>query len=231
MKGLSSMLEVVDSPLTRFVQEAERRRLARELHDGVVQSLTALVADLEHFRSRRLTQTDGISQEMAVKLETWQALARESLSSMRQALGALRQTVSRAHDLPGALQELLQGMSEAGYCVICECEELPSSLPPDYVLHLYTIAREALINIRKHAQATTVTCFLFVDEGTLYLSIGDDGVGMQLPSAEAQRAGYQQGLIGMRERVLLLGGHLSIESNAGRGTRIDIEVPLGEMNL
>src|SRR5579883_2487272 len=142
------MITMVDSSAMAMAQEAERRRLARELHDGVVQSLTALVADLEYFRSRRLTQADGVSQEMAVKLETWQALARESLSSVRQALGGLRQTVNRAHDLPGALQELLQGMREAGYCVICECEELPSSLPPDHVLHLYTIAREALINIR-----------------------------------------------------------------------------------
>jgi len=63
-------LEVNDSPLTRFAQDAERRRIARELHDGVVQSLTALVADLEYFRTRRLSAGGETNQEVAQRVET-----------------------------------------------------------------------------------------------------------------------------------------------------------------
>lgn len=226
MKGSLMMLDVIDSPLTRFAQDAERRRIARELHDGVVQSLTALVTDLEYFRMRRPPHANDMTQEMVAKLDLWQAMARESLTSMRQTLGGLRQQSSLERDLRSVLETLMQDMREDGYNVTCECEELPPAFPSEYTSHLYAIAREVLINIRKHAQATAVTCFLFIDEDTLYLSIGDNGVGMQFPAVEARKEGYQQGLIGLRERVLLLDGHLSIESNPGRGTRIDVEIPI-----
>src|SRR5690242_9354316 len=84
------MLDVLDSPITRLVQDAERRRLARDLHDSVVQSLTALVADLDYFRLRQLSANNEADQQVAERVETWQALARESLSAMREALGGLR---------------------------------------------------------------------------------------------------------------------------------------------
>lgn len=85
------MLDVLDSPAMRQAQEAERRRIARELHDGVVQSLTALVADLEYFQTRYLPTIDQTSRAIAEKVAIWQELARDSLTSMRQALGGLYQ--------------------------------------------------------------------------------------------------------------------------------------------
>jgi DNA-binding NarL/FixJ family response regulator len=85
------MLDVLDSPAMRQAQEAERRRIARELHDGVVQSLTALVADLEYFQTRYLPTIDQTSRAIAEKVAIWQELARVSLTSMRQALGGLHQ--------------------------------------------------------------------------------------------------------------------------------------------
>src|SRR2546430_16011489 len=87
--GRMKMLEVMDTSITYSVQEAERRRIARELHDGVVQSLTALLADLEYFRTCRLGEDGGATQEVAVKVATWQDLARDCLVSMRQALSGL----------------------------------------------------------------------------------------------------------------------------------------------
>ncbi len=83
------MLNAMDSPVIRFAQETERRRIARELHDGVVQSLTALVADLEYFRKRCLPTIDQANCEVAERVETWQQLACDSLTCMRQALGEL----------------------------------------------------------------------------------------------------------------------------------------------
>jgi DNA-binding CsgD family transcriptional regulator len=93
------MLDVLDSPAMRQAQEAERRRIARELHDGVVQSLTALVADLEYFQTRYLPTIDQTSRAIAEKVAIWQELARDSLTSMSQALGGLHQPGDLDFDL------------------------------------------------------------------------------------------------------------------------------------
>jgi len=93
------MLDVLDSPAMRQAQEAERRRIARELHDGVVQSLTALVADLEYFQTRYLPTIDQTSRAIAEKVAIWQELARDSLTSMHQALGGLHQPGDLDFDL------------------------------------------------------------------------------------------------------------------------------------
>ena len=240
--------EALDISDVRLAREAERRRIARDLHDGVVQSLTALVADLEYFRTRCLSAHVGNSSQFAEKVETWQELARESLDSMRQALGSLRDAhdhdASAAqpagiYDLPYAIEALLAKMRSAGYRVEFECDDWPTLLPGEYTSNLYSIVREALTNISKHADATRISVSLFCFESRLFLSIADDGVGMTrnpssssslsgLPSLPAgrQQSGYHQGLIGMRERAALLGGQLTVESRPSRGTRIDIDIPL-----
>ncbi len=225
------MLDVVDSPAARFVQEAERRRLARELHDSVVQSLTALVADLEYVRMHRLPSGET-GPEMAARLELWQDLARDSLASMRQVLARLRERTDAEFDLESAIQGLLTEMLNAGYAITYECDCWPAPLPCEYAANLYSIMHESLTNIRKHAAATRINIFVFCYEDRLHISIGDDGVGMansHLTSAylsERKQDGYHLGLIGLRERVAMLGGQLTLESAPGKGTRIDVDVPL-----
>jgi len=233
------MLEVADTSLTRFAQEAERHRIARDLHDNVVQTLTALVADLEYFRTRQFARDGGeASQMVEEKLEAWQELARDSLTSMRQTLGDLRSS-SIENGLEQAVSKLLDDFQDAGYTLTYECTDLPTMLPPEYTTHLYSIVREALINISKHAQASHVTVFLFTHEESLHLSIADNGVGMKATHVietdngenntrlqSHPMRGYQQGLLGMQERAMLLGGQFSIESWSGKGTRIDVNVPL-----
>jgi two-component system, NarL family, sensor histidine kinase DegS len=222
------MLNVLDSPATRFAQEAERRRIARELHDSVVQSLTALVADLEYFRTRCLPASNETSPAVAAKVETWQELARDSLMSMRRALGGLRVPAELEGGLESALQTLVTELRDEGYCVQYECADWPELLPFEYTSNLYYIVQEALTNIRKHAQASTVRIAMFSYEGHLHLSIGDNGKGIAA-SASPKQAGCQQGLIGLRERVILLAGRVSIESSPARGTRIDVDIPLEAM--
>jgi two-component system, NarL family, sensor histidine kinase DegS len=226
------MITMVDSSATHIAQEAERRRLARELHDGVVQSLTALVADLEYFRTRRLPASGEVSAEVAEKLQVWQELARDSLLLMRQTLGGLRRGTELEAGLEPAITALLANFQQTGYKVIYECSDWPQILPDEYTTNVYYMVREALTNIRKHAQASKIMLFLFKLEGYLHISIGDNGVGMPVSSlsssslAAASTSGYRQGLLGLRERAALLGGQVTVESKPGKGTRIDIEIPL-----
>ena len=215
-----------DASITSLAQEAERRRLARELHDGVVQSLTALVADLEYFRTRHLPASDVASPEVAEKLEVWQELARDSLQLMRQVLGGLRKHTELEAGLEAAIASLLTEFQQAGYKVIYDCGDWPQMLPDEYTSNVYFIVREALTNIRKHAQATKITVFLFTHEGRLHVSIGDNGAGIPASSVTVSVPGYRQGLVGLHERVAMLGGQLTIKSAAGRGTRIDVDIAL-----
>ncbi len=222
---------IPDASTTFMAQEAERRRLARELHDGVVQSLTALVADLEYFRTRRLP-AEGTSQpEVAEKLEVWQELARDSLLLMRQALGGLRKNTELEVGLEAAIASLLTEFQQAGYKVIYDCSDWPQTLPDEYTSNVYFIVREALTNIRKHAQATKISVFLFKHGRHLHVSIGDNGAGMPASWATVSAPGYRQGLVGLRERAAMLGGQLTIESTAGRGTRIDVDIALPEKSV
>ena len=221
------MITMIDNAsTTHMAQEAERRRLARELHDGVVQSLTALVADLEYFRTRRLPANEASNPEVAEKLAVWQELARDSLLLMRQALGGLRKDTELEAGLEAAIASLLIEFRQAGYKVIYDCSDWPQMLPDEYTSNVYFIVREALTNIRKHAQATQITVFLFKHEGHLYVSIGDNGTGMPVSSSTVSAPGYRQGLVGLRERAAMLGGQLTIESAAGKGTRIDVDIAL-----
>jgi len=221
------MLTVLDSPSIRLALEAERHRIARELHDSVVQSLTALVADLEYFQTRQLPTLDQSGQAVAEKIAAWQELARDSLTSIRQTLGELRQPCELDFGLEYAIQVFLSELQEAGYTIVFECDNWPDQLPAEYTSHIYYIVREALTNIRKHAHATSITVYIFAFEDRLHISIRDDGVGMNKQSTAAfVYSGYQQGLIGIRERVTLLNGQLTIESLEGKGTRVDVEIPM-----
>ena len=220
------MLDLLESPDTRFAQETERRRIARELHDSAVQSLTALIADLEYFRTCCLSTTNQPNHEVAAKVETWQELARDSLISMRQTLGGLRSHTDLEFGLQSAISTILDELRAAGYQIIYECTDWPTLLPFEYTSNLYCIVREALTNICKHAHASTIRVYMLTYEGYLHISIGDDGIGMEVQAPSTTTvSGYHQGIIGMRERSALLRGQLSIESAPGRGTRIDIDVP------
>src|SRR5262249_14778884 len=149
------------------------------LHDGVVQSLTALLADLEYFRVCRLKEGgEETAQELAAKVAMWQELTRDCLMSMRHALGGLRAGRERERDLETLIQSLLLEMEQVGYTVTYACTDWPSNLPQEYIANLYAIVREALTNICKHAQASRINIFMFSHRERLYISIRDDGVGI-----------------------------------------------------
>ena len=128
-----------------------------------------------------------------------------------------------------ALEILLASLQSAGYRVEFECEDWPAILPYEFTSNMYYIVREALTNIEKHAKASTIHVCMFGYEGRLYISIADDGRGVTKNSSMASKgSGYHQGMVGMRERAALLGGRVTFDSVRGRGTRVDVDIPLPE---
>jgi signal transduction histidine kinase len=238
------MLETTEAKTTRLAQEAERRRIARELHDNAIQSLTALVNDMAYLRLGKHADNAGSMEDtMLSKLEEWHELAQESLFAIRQTLSGLRPQDDQSFDLEAAVEALLTSLQHAGYLVTFESSSWPVSLPSGYASHLFYIIREALINISKHAHASTIIVSMSGFEDRLSISVSDDGIGIPsgaeqhtqttgltsaLSSHKDQTNGYHQGLTVLRERVALLGGNLSFANEAitGKGTRLEVEIPL-----
>lgn len=198
------------------VQEDERRRLARELHDGVGQNLTALKHRLARLRDAA-GERDGALQG---GLDDAIALCADTLEDTRELSRLLRPTILDDLGLEPALRWLGRSIGQAsGVAVAVEVEPLPE-LDGERQTLLFRVAQEALNNIAKHAQARSVLLRLVEREGRLQLQVVDDGIGFD----PAQRPAGS-GLSGMRERLRLFEGVLEVHSAPGHGTRIRAVVP------
>jgi signal transduction histidine kinase len=204
-------------------RKAERRELARELHDTVVQPLTALLISMENLSQ----PSDGEISE--AQLVAWKALAREAMQSLRSTMAGLRTHPHAQLGLSEALRShLLPQVRKRGLAVTLQASGWPTNLPEDWTTGLYLTVREALMNVEKHAQATECAVLLRADAQQLFVAIVDDGIGFRVKRASQSRqktmgAGF--GIGGMRDRIRQLGGRLSVTSAPGRGTRIEISVP------
>ena len=201
------------------VQEDERRRLARELHDGLGQNLTA--------RKHRLGQIGSELEPgpspLRDKLDTALALCAGALEDTRNLSRLLRPPILDDLGLEPALQWLARSTEEsAGLPVVVEIEALPP-LDDELQTLLFRIAQEALNNAAKHAAAHSLLLRLVVRDGRLQLQVIDDGGGFD-PAQAAAAAGT--GLGSMRERLRLYGGQLELRSAPGHGTRLRATVPL-----
>ena len=198
------------------VQEDERRRLARELHDGIGQNLTAL--------KHRLVQLgDGLAPQHRAQLDAAIALCGDALEDTRHLSRLLRPPILDDLGLEPALRALARGLGEsAALDVTVEIENLPA-LDDDLQTLLFRVAQEALNNAAKHAHARTALLRLIARGGLLQLQVADDGRGCD-PEV-ALRAGGS-GLSGMRERLRLYEGSLELHSAPGTGTRLRAVVQL-----
>jgi signal transduction histidine kinase len=197
-------------------QEGERKRLARELHDETGQALTSILLGL-----RSVEEAAGEERRRAA-VEELRELVRSTLQDVRQLAVELRPTALDDFGLVPALERLLATFSEStGIATDLEAP-LQERLPPELETALYRIVQEALTNIVKHARATRVSIVLTRKPSSISAVIEDDGVGFELGSVRADGLG----LVGMRERVALLGGRLAIESTPDAGTTLLAEVPL-----
>ncbi|MDH7486386.1 MAG: PAS domain S-box protein [Anaerolineae bacterium] len=201
------------------VEEDERRRLARELHDRVGQNLTALGINLNVLGSQLPPET---AAQMRARLADCLTLVEETTGHIRDVMAELRPAVLDDYGLLAALHWYGQRFSQrTGIATMVQGQEPAPRLPPAVETALFRIVQEALTNVAKHAQARQVTVTLEPVDGGARLSIADDGVGFD-PTVR-RRAGW--GLMTMRERAQAVGGHLRVDSAPGKGTRVVVEVP------
>lgn len=200
-------------------QEAERARIARELHDEVGQELTALALHLRALDDE-VTSPTGVARLDAVR----QALA-DTSTNLRELAVELRPSGLREHGLASAIERQAARLNETtGIVVDVAVGAIPTDLPTAVEIGLFRVVQEALTNVARHSGAANVSVIANRRGGRLRVVIEDDGCGFD-PSAPSERLG----LAGIRERVALLGGSLRIESDTGGGTTVivELEVPGG----
>ncbi len=199
-------------------REDERARLARDLHDGPLQSLIGLNLQLGLLQP-------GLAESTA--LAEMRAEVRDLLSDLRGVCSELRPPMLDTLGLAAALRSLAEDWSaQSGVTVRLDLPELSAlpALPGDTAVNLYRVAQEALANIARHAGAQKANISLATEGAGVKLTIEDDGRGFNLPAEIGNlTASGHFGLVGLRERVNLIGGKLSLDSAPGRGTRIRVE--------
>jgi two-component system, NarL family, sensor histidine kinase UhpB len=199
-----------------MAQEAERRRIARELHDDVGQTLTGVVLQLEGLHR-------ATPPELAEQFELVQESAREGVEKVREIARGLRPQALDEFGLRSALIALTTGFSDrSGLKVRHSVDKQLPPLAPERDLTIYRVAQESLTNIARHANAQTVELELTHVDRTVILGVRDDGRG--IPHAEV--SGQGTGLAGMRERAMLAGGRLTVQRRPEGGTEVRLEVPV-----
>jgi two-component system, NarL family, sensor kinase len=201
----------------------ERNRIAREIHDTLAQGLSATALQLETAEAL----LDGGEDPERVRATVHRALetTRRNLEEARRSVLDLRAAPLRGRTLVEAVAELCASAATErppGPAVAFESAGEARRIPARVETALYRIAQEALSNALRHSRADTVTVRLDAQPAWVILSILDTGVGFEL----CQRRDGRFGLIGMRERVRLLGGDLRVYSRPGEGTRVEAMVPL-----
>lgn len=199
--------------------EAERRRWARELHDETLQSLAALRVFVS--RAGRLEDPAAIRAAMD---EAAQHLSGE-IESLRSLIAELRPPALDQLGLAPALSSLVQRTADGnGLDVRADIEQVGGDdLSPDLQTTVYRIVQEALTNVVKHAQARTVSVSVTTDDAEIQIGVLDDGVGFA--TTDVHDTGF--GLTGMRERVELAGGELTIAAGPQGGPRVEARLPVG----
>jgi signal transduction histidine kinase len=204
--------------LVTHVQEEERRRLARELHDDTAQALIALSLGLDGL-GRAMADRDVPERDVRW-LESLQTLADHTLDGVRRACRDLRPSILDDLGLRAALEWLSDSSSSRGIPCSFTCAGAPLSISADAEIAIFRIAQEALSNIWRHSQATQARLQLLYAEHSIRLTIEDDGRGF-LPGADAgdgSGAPHEGlGLLGMRERAALIGATLRITTAPDQG--------------
>jgi PAS domain S-box-containing protein len=198
-------------------QEEERLRIASDIHDDTIQTMTAASLRLQQLR-RRLTVPRDL--ELLAKLEV---AVQESIVRLRRLMFDLRPPALDRSGLGPALRDLLDRLEEETGVMCVLRNEMPTEPPPDARISLYRITQQALTNVSKHAHAKRVDIELSRHQAGSLVKVGDDGVGFE--GGEKAALPGHLGLVMMRERARMAGGWLKLASAPGRGTSVEFWVP------
>jgi PAS domain S-box-containing protein len=208
------------SAAAHSIREQEQRRMAREIHDELGQSLTALKMDVAWMLGNLCAGSPSLTE----KLNAMQAQLDATVAATRRISADLRPLMLDDLGLIPAAEWLAQTFSERTG-IPCKLHIRPPDieLAEPHASALYRILQESLTNVARHAKASEVDVVIEQTDGVLKLSVKDDGRGFSPAEARAQKT---YGLLGLRERTLLLGGDASVTSEPGRGTIVDVHIPL-----
>ncbi|MFN2225811.1 MAG: ATP-binding cassette domain-containing protein [Anaerolineae bacterium] len=203
--------------------ELERKRLAREIHDQVIQDMLGVNYQLEEIEAK-----EAVSPEVQTGLEAVRGNVRDLVDDLRHICGHLRPPTIDSLGLGPALQSHVRDWAErSGVPVALELDPMLRRLPEAIELSIFRIVQEGLNNVRKHAAASSVEIRLaHTSPRTLMLSVADDGRGLAEGfDLAALSASGHYGLLGISERVALLGGRCKVQNRPTGGTLIQVEIP------
>jgi signal transduction histidine kinase len=205
----------------RLLLRLERNRMAGEIHDTLAQGLAGIILQLEA-AEETLTETP---EEASRHLHQARRLAQENLAEARRSVWALRPQALEQGDFVSALTHLVHRLTqETAMPVELSIHGAPRPLPPQIENDLLRVGQEALTNALKHARARAIRVTLTFSAEAVRLCMEDDGQGFD-PERQPSHCGF--GLRTMQERVERMGGHLTVASQPGQGTRVVVVVPLG----
>jgi signal transduction histidine kinase len=205
------------------IQEDERRRLSRELHDEIGQTLTALRIEISHAQAAWKAGSPAIQ----ARLEQARSLAEKTVEIIRNISLLLRPSLLDDLGLEPALQYQVEDFSRrSGIRCSFSQDGLQEALPDALKTCVYRVVQEALNNCQKHAAATQVQLRVRQSEQTVTVHIEDNGRGFALDQSGNPAGSAGLGFLGMRERAASLGGSLKLDSALGQGTRLSLILPL-----
>ncbi|MBE0669889.1 MAG: response regulator [Anaerolineales bacterium] len=203
-------------------QEQERKRLSRELHDDLGQALIAHMLRLQNLRATTPPRVEDLHRE----LDDLIADTNQTINKMRQLAQDIRPTMLDTLGLKTTLQNHCREYSiRTGLPVTLEIDEKLSELSDIYSIILYRFLQETLTNVIKHSKANHVWVELTLDEEEITLTVQDNGKGFTMDDSHTAKG---IGLMGLRERLLLVGGNLVITSAPSKGTIISAHLPVNE---
>jgi two-component system sensor histidine kinase DegS len=207
------------------IQEEERKRIARDLHDEVSPEILVLIQKLD-----KLAAVKGLKMaDLKMNIAGLRRQAVDALESLRRCAQGLRPRIIDDLGLGAALEWLAEGLEkDLNIDARVEITGIDGALSPETQIVLFRIAQEAANNIRKHAGASRATFRVAGGEDRIIMTVTDDGRGFEVPQrAEDMVSDGRLGLMGMYERACLLNGSLEIKSAPGRGTEVTVRLPRG----
>ena len=219
-KQQNQKLMALNKTVSDAAMHEERRRLTQELHDGLLQVLATLGLRLEVCRTHLI----GSPAELARELQLMERAAKDTMIEIRRFISNKGSYHLEAGTLVENLKKEMSFLRDSlGLRLIFETEPEELELPPEVEREIYLVLKEGLLNVARHAHASSAEILVRAANKEVRGTLVDDGIGFD-PVGVPSGNGF--GLAGMRDRIRKLGGEFSIESSLGKGTRIKFDVPL-----